>query len=285
VILFVIFLLIIFCYSLAFHLAFGPDIQDHSTLGLSFATLIRTLFGDFDYQSLADSDFILGPFMFLFFFFFVGLIVLNLFVAVIFDSYSQEQKTHEKDWERLITNMMVEELVASNHGITLALIRAIKFVLAKLGLVSRNVGKATTDDVELKITNGVLPEDAVPVEKHDDENVQLALALVENAGTGAEKSERLFMSAWEVEDLAEQSSTARVHKTHMELFNAIRAVEEKFEHKIAALENHISLMESQLQAPLYKIEPKFDKKFSQLNQKMEQMLQLLKAQQKKPGGK
>lgn len=39
-------------------------------------SLIRLIFGDFDYQSLADSNKSLGPLFFLLFFFFVGVIVM-----------------------------------------------------------------------------------------------------------------------------------------------------------------------------------------------------------------
>ena len=49
-------------YSIAFHLAFGHDVEDYASFENSMLTLFTITLGDFDLDSITKSNYILGPF-------------------------------------------------------------------------------------------------------------------------------------------------------------------------------------------------------------------------------
>ena len=52
-------------------------------------TLMRTMLGDFDFPAFVSAHKVLGPFYFIFYIFVVFFILLNMFLAIINDTYSE----------------------------------------------------------------------------------------------------------------------------------------------------------------------------------------------------
>lgn len=83
---------------------FGTHLHDYSTFQMTMVTQFSMTLGDFDFEALAVTNPLLGP---LYFFGFVGLnvfILMNVFLAIINDSYAeiQEEEAHaENEYEIL----------------------------------------------------------------------------------------------------------------------------------------------------------------------------------------
>lgn len=60
------------------------------------------------FQSLEDINRVFGPLIFIFFMFFVGIILMNMFIAVLSEVYMNLQQQNAQVWEIYITEQMVE---------------------------------------------------------------------------------------------------------------------------------------------------------------------------------
>jgi polycystin 2 len=92
----VMFFIVFFAYAQLGYLLFGTTFEDYSTFSNAVFTLLRTILGDFDFHSLEAANRILGPIFFMTYFFFVFFVLLNMFLAIINDTYSdikEEVKT------------------------------------------------------------------------------------------------------------------------------------------------------------------------------------------------
>ncbi|XP_053946123.1 polycystic kidney disease 2-like 1 protein [Anastrepha ludens] len=69
-------------------LLFGSQYHDFRNFYESFLTMIRMILGDFDYESIEAAHSVLGPIFFLTYIFLVFFILLNMFLAIINDTYS-----------------------------------------------------------------------------------------------------------------------------------------------------------------------------------------------------
>jgi len=83
----VMFLIVFVAFMQWGFLLFGTQVKDFSTVGDSFFTLFRIILGDFDFEAIENANRILGPFYFLVFVFFVFFVLLNMFLAIINDTY------------------------------------------------------------------------------------------------------------------------------------------------------------------------------------------------------
>eukprot|EP01052_Picozoa_sp_SAG31_P008750 SAG31_NODE_447_length_15579_cov_5.713871_9_plen_306_part_00 len=75
--------------SQAFNMTFGPYMEDYSSLGVSMMSLFRALLGEFDYNSMARIDRIIGPLLFLVFMLLVLFVLLNMFIAILAEAYEK----------------------------------------------------------------------------------------------------------------------------------------------------------------------------------------------------
>jgi len=95
-------------FSVVFAIAFGTDVAGYQTLAKSLLTLVRTIFGDFDYDSLAASNAVFGPLFFLLFILTIGVLLMNMFIAIVTELYTERQKAHEVSWEFATTLLMID---------------------------------------------------------------------------------------------------------------------------------------------------------------------------------
>nr|KAG5714652.1 hypothetical protein BaRGS_000140 [Batillaria attramentaria] len=85
----VMFIIIFLAFTQLGYLLFGPQVKDFSTFLNSFFTLFRIILGDFDFQELQQANRVLGPIYFMLFVFFVFFVLINMFLAIINDTYSE----------------------------------------------------------------------------------------------------------------------------------------------------------------------------------------------------
>ncbi|PIO61914.1 hypothetical protein TELCIR_16546, partial [Teladorsagia circumcincta] len=83
----VMFAVFFFAYAQFGYLVFGTQIADYSTFLSSVFALLRTALGDFDFSALSNTNRVLGPLFFVTYVFFVFFVLLNMFLAIINDSY------------------------------------------------------------------------------------------------------------------------------------------------------------------------------------------------------
>jgi polycystin 2 len=86
---FVMFLIIFLAFTQLGYLLFGTQVKDFSSFENSFFTLFRIILGDFDFHQLEQANRILGPIFFMLFVFFVFFVLINMFLAIINDTYSE----------------------------------------------------------------------------------------------------------------------------------------------------------------------------------------------------
>ncbi|VDL62075.1 unnamed protein product [Hymenolepis diminuta] len=83
----VMFFIVFFAFAQLGYLAFGTQVSDFGTFATSLMTLFRIILGDFDFQALQNAQNVLGPLYFLVYIFFVFFVLINMFIAIINDTY------------------------------------------------------------------------------------------------------------------------------------------------------------------------------------------------------
>jgi len=104
------FMTVMFGFSAAFYIVFGGEVSDFKSLGDSFGALMRSLLGDFDYGSLSDSNGVLAPILFYFFNALVFMVLLNMFLAIICDSFA-EVKGNQSEEDLLFYSKLKDQIV------------------------------------------------------------------------------------------------------------------------------------------------------------------------------
>nr|XP_058918352.1 polycystin-2-like protein 2 [Kogia breviceps] len=85
----IMFFIVFFAYAQLGFLVFGSQVDDFSTFQNSIFTQFRIVLGDFNFAGIQQASHILGPIYFITFIFFVFFVLLNMFLAIINDTYSE----------------------------------------------------------------------------------------------------------------------------------------------------------------------------------------------------
>ncbi|XP_048387001.2 polycystin-2 isoform X2 [Stegostoma tigrinum] len=85
----IMFFIVFLAYAQLAYLVFGTQVDDFNTFHTCIFTQFRIILGDFDFAKIEEADRILGPVYFVTFVFFVFFILLNMFLAIINDTYSE----------------------------------------------------------------------------------------------------------------------------------------------------------------------------------------------------
>lgn len=85
----IMFFIIFLAYAQLAYLVFGTQVNDFSTFQASIFTQFRIILGDSNYSEIEEADPVLGPIYFATFFFFIFFILMNMFLAIINDTYSE----------------------------------------------------------------------------------------------------------------------------------------------------------------------------------------------------
>jgi len=85
----VMFFIIFLAYAQWGYLIFGTQVEGFATYGASIMTLFRIILGDFNFQVIEEANRILGPIFFITYVFFVFFVLINMFLAIINDTYAE----------------------------------------------------------------------------------------------------------------------------------------------------------------------------------------------------
>ncbi|XP_078059807.1 polycystin-2 [Mustelus asterias] len=85
----IMFFIVFLAYAQLAYLVFGTQVDDFSTFHTCIFTQFRIILGDFDFTKIEEADRVLGPVYFVTFVFFIFFILLNMFLAIINDTYSE----------------------------------------------------------------------------------------------------------------------------------------------------------------------------------------------------
>ncbi|CAF2049019.1 unnamed protein product [Rotaria magnacalcarata] len=85
----VMFMIVFLAYAQLGYLLFGTMVEDYKSFAISIFTLFRIILGDFNFDAILEAHRILGPIFFLTYVFFVFFVLLNMFLAIINDTYSE----------------------------------------------------------------------------------------------------------------------------------------------------------------------------------------------------
>ncbi|NXY86335.1 PK2L2 protein, partial [Alcedo cyanopectus] len=96
------FFIIFFAYAQLGYLVFQSQVEEFSTFQNCIFTQFRIVLGDFNFEAIEAADRVLGPIYFVTFVFFVFFILLNMFLAIINDTYSavkaEFELTHRQEF-------------------------------------------------------------------------------------------------------------------------------------------------------------------------------------------
>uniref|UniRef100_A0A4W3GDS1 Polycystin 2 like 1, transient receptor potential cation channel n=1 Tax=Callorhinchus milii TaxID=7868 RepID=A0A4W3GDS1_CALMI len=103
----IMFFIVFFAYAQLGYLLFGTQVENFSTFLKCIFTQFRIILGDFNYDEIDNANRILGPIYFVTYVFFVFFVLLNMFLAIINDTYSEVKAdlSDQKD-ELQITNFI-----------------------------------------------------------------------------------------------------------------------------------------------------------------------------------
>ncbi|XP_043991909.1 polycystic kidney disease 2-like 1 protein isoform X1 [Gambusia affinis] len=103
----IMFFIVFFAYAQLGYLLFGTEVESFSTFVKCIFTQFRIILGDFDYDAIDRANRVLGPIYFITYVFFVFFVLLNMFLAIINDTYSEvkEELSSQKD-ELQITDLI-----------------------------------------------------------------------------------------------------------------------------------------------------------------------------------
>ncbi|KAM4594684.1 polycystin-2 isoform 2-T2 [Fundulus diaphanus] len=85
----IMFFIIFLAYAQLAYLVFGTQVNNFSTFQSSIFTQFRIILGDFDFSEIKEANPVLGPVYFTTFVFFIFFILMNMFLAIINDTYSE----------------------------------------------------------------------------------------------------------------------------------------------------------------------------------------------------
>ncbi|XP_076348880.1 polycystin-2-like protein 1 isoform X2 [Tachypleus tridentatus] len=85
----IMFCIVFFAYAQLGLLLFGTQIQDFSKFIKATFTLLRIILGDFDFHEIERANRIIGPTFFITYVFFVFFVLLNMFLAIINETYAE----------------------------------------------------------------------------------------------------------------------------------------------------------------------------------------------------
>ncbi|KPM02768.1 polycystin-2-like protein, partial [Sarcoptes scabiei] len=118
------FFIVFFAFAQLGYLLFGTQVKDYSSFGTAVFTLLRLILGDFDFQSIENANRVLGPIFFLSYIFFVFFVLMNMFLAIINDTYAEVKSELKEDNEfammdyfKSISNQILQKLGAQKDQI------------------------------------------------------------------------------------------------------------------------------------------------------------------------
>ena len=118
----VMFFIVFFAFAELGFLSFGTQLEDYQSLPTTVITLVRFILGDYSLPDLERANRVLGPLFFLIYVFFVFFVLLNMFLAIINDTYQvvkaeikqEKDEFNMSDYLRRSYNNFLSRIVTRN---------------------------------------------------------------------------------------------------------------------------------------------------------------------------
>uniref|UniRef100_A0A8C5AP05 Polycystic kidney disease 2-like 1 n=1 Tax=Gadus morhua TaxID=8049 RepID=A0A8C5AP05_GADMO len=110
----VMFFIVFFAYAQLGYLLFGTEVDSFSTFVKCMFTQLRIILGDFDYNAIERANRVLGPIYFFTYVFFVFFVLLNMFLAIINDTYSEVKEELSLQKDDLQITDLIKQVTASS---------------------------------------------------------------------------------------------------------------------------------------------------------------------------
>ncbi|PAV90101.1 hypothetical protein WR25_25283 [Diploscapter pachys] len=181
----VMFAVFFFAYAQFGYLVFGTQIADYSTFYDAVFALLRTILGDFDFDALESTNRILGPVFFVSYVFFVFFVLLNMFLAIINDSYvevkaelaRQKDGLSLMDWIRGKMSSMMRRNKKPHAPQGEVTYDDFKLELIRAGYTEEDINEAFTKyNVENKqeVTDRMMADIGLKIEAETDRQKQIS---------------------------------------------------------------------------------------------------------------
>ncbi|XP_060741700.1 polycystin-1-like protein 2 [Tachysurus vachellii] len=106
----VVLIIMVLAYSIVSNLLFGWILYTYKTLQDSALAIIALQLGIFDYEQVLNLNPVLGSFLILSCVLFMTFVVLNLFISVVLEAFSHEQKHYKPSEEEEIVDLMIMKI-------------------------------------------------------------------------------------------------------------------------------------------------------------------------------
>ncbi|XP_060096937.1 polycystin-2-like protein 1 [Heteronotia binoei] len=254
----IMFFIVFFAYAQLGYLLFGTQVENFSTFVKCIFTQFRIILGDFDYNAIDNANRILGPIYFVTYVFFVFFVLLNMFLAIINDTYSEvkEELSNQKN------ELQLSDILKQGYNKTLM---RLKLKKDRISDVQKALQKGTTElefedfknslrelgHAEHEITaafakfdqdgNQILDEEEQKRMRHDLEEKRVALnAEIENLG-------KSFRDSNLEDTLAKHNRANKPSPGSEEEFHTLLRRVLQLEHSIGSLVSKIEAMGLQME--------------------------------------
>ncbi|XP_017264887.1 polycystin-2 isoform X2 [Kryptolebias marmoratus] len=140
----IMFFIIFLAYAQLAYLVFGTQVNDFSTFQASVFTQFRIILGDFNFSEIEEANPVLGPIYFTTFVFFIFFILMNMFLAIINDTYSEVKA----DMSQQRSEMEMTDLIKKGCNKALMKLRLKKTAVDDISDSLRQAGgKANLDEL------------------------------------------------------------------------------------------------------------------------------------------
>ncbi|XP_061140397.1 polycystin-2-like protein 1 [Syngnathus typhle] len=165
----IMFFIVFFAYAQLGYLLFGTEVESFSTFVKCIFTQFRIILGDFDYDAIDRANRVLGPIYFVTYVFFVFFVLLNMFLAIINDTYSEvkEELSSQKD------ELQITDIIKQSYMKTFM---KLKLKNEKISDVQRAL-RAGSGDIEFKDFRETLKEMG-----HADHEISAAFSQFDRDG-------------------------------------------------------------------------------------------------------
>jgi hypothetical protein len=214
-----VFIYVLFSFSLVYHISFAYDIYEVRNVGEALMELFSMMLGGFDYSKYRASNRVFGPLFFVLFMAGHGLILANMFIAVVSDLYMELRNKDEHYWEMFITTLLTESL-RRKRKIQIFIEYVFKFI------DSRRARKQVVQMLENATVN----------DNNDDEgNVDMVDPIYR-------------LSQQDIYDLTLEENTQRAEKSSVEIYQEITKAREHTAHQVHQLSKEILKYQEQVTA-------------------------------------
>ncbi|PIO23463.1 hypothetical protein AB205_0175910, partial [Aquarana catesbeiana] len=165
----IMFFIVFFAYAQLGYLLFGTQVETFSTFVKCIFTQFRIILGDFDYDAIDNANRILGPIYFVTYVFFVFFVLLNMFLAIINDTYSEVKEELSKQKNEL----QFSDILKQGYKKTLMKLKLKKERISDVQKALQNASKEVTFE-EFK--------NSLKEMGHDDHEITIAFSKFDQDG-------------------------------------------------------------------------------------------------------